>query len=96
MKLGPVTKLDKKNKKRQKHLTMTICQKSLTSLPFFKYAANLEQSESWIPETESMKLIFSLILNFYFAKTENRTKKSLTQLSHYGFKKCYHFGQEIR
>ena len=96
MKLGPVTKLDKKNKKRQKQLTMTICQKIVTSLPFFKYAVNLEQSESRIPETESMKLIFSLILNFYFAKTENRSKKSLTQLSHYGFEKCYHFGQEIR
>ena len=28
---------------------------------------------------------FSLIVTFYLTKTENKTKKSLTQLSHYFF-----------
>ena len=46
---------------------------------------NLEQSESWIPDALSVKLTFSLKVTFYLTKTENRTKKSLTQLSHYCF-----------
>ena len=32
-----------------------------------------------------VKLTFSLIVIFYLTKTENRTKKSPTQLSHYCF-----------
>ena len=35
--------------------------------------------------TLSVILIFSLIVTFYLTKTENRTKKSLTQLSYYCF-----------
>ena len=48
MRLGPVTKLDKKNKKRQKKLKMMSCHKIVTSLPFVQFTANLEQSRSWI------------------------------------------------
>ena len=55
MKFGPVTKPDRRNK---------------ISLPFFQFAANLEQSGGQ---------------NFYLTKTENRIKKSLKQLSHYCF-----------
>ena len=36
--------------------------------------------------TESVKVMFSLIATFFLTKTEKRTKKSLTQLSHYFFK----------
>ena len=39
--------------------------------------------------SKPVKLTFSLIFPFYLTKTENRTKKSLTQLSHYCFKKRY-------
>ena len=85
MKLGPVTKLDKRNKITSKKLTMTSCRKIVTSLPFFQFTANLEQSRSWITEAWSIKLKFSLLVTFYLAKTENRTRKSLTQLSHYCF-----------
>ena len=70
-------------KQRQKILMMTLCWKIATSLPFFEFRANLEQSGSWIPDTQSVKLISSLIVAFYLTKTENRTKKSLTQPSHY-------------
>ena len=35
MKLGPVTKLDKRKKTTSKNLTITSCQKIVTSLPFF-------------------------------------------------------------
>ena len=37
----------------------------------------------WKPD--SVKLTFSLTVTLYLTKTENRTKKSLTQLSHYCF-----------
>ena len=51
MKLGPVTKLDKREiKRRQKYLAMTSCRQFVTSLLFFRFMANLEQSRSWIPD----------------------------------------------
>ena len=80
MKLGPVTKLDKRNKKKkhQKNLTMTSCGKIVTSLPFLQFKANLEKSRSQIPNAQSVKLIFSLMVPFYLNKTEIRSKKSLT------------------
>ena len=85
MKLGTVTKLDKRNKKRQKTLTLTSYREIMTSLSFFGFLAILEQSGSRIPDTESAKVMFSVIGTFCLTKTENRTKKSLTQLSHYCF-----------
>ena len=85
MKLGPVIKLDKRNGKRQKKLTMTLSRKIVTSLSFFQFITNLEQSRSRISDAESAKLTFSLTVTFYLATIENRTKKSLTHLSHYCF-----------
>ena len=64
---------------------MTSCRKIVTSLSFFQFIVNLEQSGSRIPDAESAKLMFSLIVTFYLTKTKNRTKKSLTQLSQYCF-----------
>ena len=49
MKLGPVTKLDKKNKTPSKKLTMTTCWKIVMSLSLFWFMANLEQSGSQTP-----------------------------------------------
>ena len=86
MKPGPVTKLDKRNKGMSKKMTMTSCQEIVMSLPFFQFTASLEQSRSRIPDAWSVKVIFSLIVTFNLTKTENRTKKSLRQLSHYCFK----------
>ena len=83
MKVGTVTKLDKRNKTTT--MTMTSCQKIVTSLLFFGFMANLKQSGSRILDTYSVKLTFSLRKLFYLTKTENRTKKSLTQFSHYCF-----------
>ena len=56
---------------------MTSCRKIVTSLSFFQFTANLEQSGSRIPDVESAKLMFSLKVTFYLTKTENRTKRSL-------------------
>ena len=85
MKLGTITKVGKRNKQRQKHLTMTSCRKTVTSLPFFKFTANLEESRIWILDTYSAKLIFLLTVTFYLTKTKNRTKKSLAKLLYYCF-----------
>ena len=85
MKLGPVTKLDKRNKITSKNLILTSCRKVVTSLSFFGVLTNLEQSGGRIPDKESAKVMFSVIETFCRAKTENRTKISLTQLSHYCF-----------
>ena len=66
---------------------MTACQKIVISLSFFQFMVNSEQSRSRIAGAQFVKLTFSLIVTFYLTKTktENRTKKSLTQLSQYCF-----------
>ena len=85
MKLGPVTKSGKRNRTTSKNLTMISCQKIVSLLSFFRFMANLERSGSRMRDVQSVKLIFSLKVTFYLTKHENRTKKSLTQLSHYCF-----------
>ena len=85
MKLRAVPKLDRETKQRQKHLTMTSFWKNTTSSSFFRFLANLEQSGGRIPDTESAKAMFSVIVTFFLTKNENRTKKSPTQLSDYCF-----------
>ena len=67
-------------------MAMTSFYKIVTSLSFFQFMANLEQSGSLIPDAYSVKLKFSLIVMFYLTSLENRTKKSLPHLSHYYFK----------
>ena len=54
---------------------MTSCLKIVTLLSFFRFLAILEQSGDRIPDTESAKFMFSLIVTFCFTITENRTKK---------------------
>ena len=64
MKLGPVTKLDKRSKTGSKKLSMTTCQQIEMSLSFFRFMTNLEKCESRIPDAWSVKLTFSLIVTF--------------------------------
>ena len=61
IKLGSVTKIDRRNKKMSKKLMLTSCQQIVTSLLFFWFIADLEQSGSWTPDEQSIKLIFSKI-----------------------------------
>ena len=58
---------------------------SLTSLSFFQFTANLEQSGSRIPDAYPVKRTFLLLVTFHLSKVENRIEKSLTQLLHYCF-----------
>ena len=48
MKLGPVSKLDKRDKMTSKKIVMTSCQLIFTSLLFFLFMADLEQCGSQI------------------------------------------------
>ena len=59
----------------------------VTPLTFFQFIAHLEQSGSLIPGAWSVKLTFMVCKTYIFinsslllTKTENRTKKSLTEL----------------
>ena len=64
---------------------MMSYQEIVTLLSFFGFLVNLEQYGGRISDTESAKVMLSVIVTFCLTKTENRTKKSLTQLSHYCF-----------
>ena len=75
MKLGPVTKLDKRNVKK---IDDDVCWQMLLSN--FRLMTDLEQSGRWIPDAWSVKLKFSLMVAFYLTKTKNRSEKSNTSL----------------
>ena len=64
---------------------MTTRQQIVTSLSFFQFMANLQLSGSRISEEWSIEITFSLTMTFYLTKTENKIKKSLTELSYYCF-----------
>ena len=65
MKLGPVTKLNKKNKTTEKSLMMMSSQKIMTPSWFFVFLSNLEQSAGRISDTESAEVTFLLIVTFF-------------------------------
>ena len=75
--------MTRETKQRQNNLITTLCREIVTLLSFFGILVNLEQSGGWIPDRESAKVMFLLIATFCPKKPEKRTKKSLTQLSHY-------------
>ena len=50
-------------------------------MSFFGFLANLEQSEGWIPDTESAEIMFSVTVTFCLTKTENRTTVFNTALT---------------
>ena len=54
---------------------LTSSRNIVTSLSFFGFLANLEQWGGQIPDTESTKIMFSVVGTFSLTKTENRTKK---------------------
>ena len=61
MKLGPVTKINKKNMTTsKKKMTMTSCRQIVTLLSFSRFMANMERSGSGIPDAWLLKLTFSL------------------------------------
>ena len=86
MKLGAVTKLNKRNKTTSKKCDDDVMSENCNVIViFFGFLASLEQSGGRIPDTESAEVMLSVTVTFSLTKTKNRTKKSLTQLSHYCF-----------
>ena len=78
MKLGAVTKIDKRSKAMSRKFDDDARSENCDVITIFPIYDQFEQSGSRIPDVESVKLIFSSIVTFYLTKTKNRTKKSLT------------------
>ena len=95
MKLGAVTKLDKRNRTTLKKLTMMSFGQIMTSSSFFRFVFDLEQSRTRIADAWSATLTFSLIIIlFHLTKTENKTIKFLTQFSTIALSKGTIFGKK--
>ena len=82
MKLGPVAKIDKRNKTTSKKFHVDVVSENCDVIVIFRIFG---QFGGRIPDTESEKVMFSVIVTFCLIKTQNRTKRSLTQFSHYCF-----------
>ena len=73
---------------------MASCWQIMTPSSFFQLIVDLKQSRTRISGTWSIISTFLFIATFYFTKTENRIRKSVTQLSYYPIKKRFYFYQE--
>ena len=58
MKLGPVTKLNKRNIRMSKKIDDDAMSENFDVIVIFQFLANLEQSGGWISDIESAKLCF--------------------------------------
>ena len=70
MKLGPVTKIDKRNKTMSKKFVDNVISADYDVIAIFPIMTNLEESGSRIPGAYSVKLTFLLQVTFYLI--ENR------------------------
>ena len=82
MKLEPVTKLDKSNKTMSKNFDDEVMSENCDVIVTFQIFGNLEQFGGRFPDRVCKSYVFS---NSNHLSCKNRTKKSLTQLSHYCF-----------
>ena len=78
MKLGPVTKLDKRNKTTTRKIDDGFILTNCDVIVIFRFLANLRQFGSRIADAYSIEVTFLLTATFYLTQTENRTKKSYT------------------
>ena len=83
MKLEPVTKLDKRNKLTSKNFYNDAMLADFDVIAIFSNLLPVWSNPETGFWTQSAKLTISLKVTPYLTKTENRTKKSLTQLSPY-------------
>ena len=85
MKLGSVTKLDKRNKTTSKKIDDDIMSENCDVIFIFFIFGQFGAVRRPDSGTKSAKVTFPLIVTFCIRKTENRTIKSITELSHYCF-----------
>ena len=83
MKLRPITKIDKKNKITSKKFNDDVMSGNCDVIVILWIFASLEQSGGRMTDTKPAEVMFSVTVTFCLTKTENSTKKSLTQLSHF-------------
>ena len=86
MKLGPVTKLGKRNKITSKRFDDDVMSKNhdfAAICPIYSQFGAIRKPD--LPHMFYKINILSLIATFYFTKNGNKTKKSRTQLPHYCF-----------
>ena len=85
MKLGPATKFDKRNKTTSKKFAVDVMSENCDVIVIFRVFGQFGAVR--IPDFGSRvyKKYVSVTVTFCRTKTENRTKKPLTQLSHYCF-----------
>ena len=94
MKLGSVTKLDKRNRATLKIFGDDVMSENCEVIAIFPIYGQFGVIRKPDFGRKVCKTFFLLIVTFYLTKIENRTKKSLTQLSHYCFEWRYDFGQK--
>ena len=85
MKLGPVTKLDKRNTVTLKKFDDDVMSTNFDVNVFFPIYGQFAATRK--PDSGRMVYKTNVFIKntFYLTKTENRTKESLTQLSYYCF-----------
>ena len=83
MKFRSVTKLDKKNKTASKKFENDVMSTNcdiIVTIPIYGQFGAI-----WKPDSGCIACESYIFINSHLTKTENRTKKSPTQLSHYCF-----------
>ena len=86
MKLGPVAKFDKRNKTTSKKIDDDVMSENCDVILIFLIYRQFGAIQKLNCGRRACKTyVFNKKKPFHLTKTENRTKKSLTQLSHYCF-----------
>ena len=85
MKLGPVTKLDKKNKTTSKKFDDEVMSANWDVIVIFPIYGQFEAIRKPDSGRIACKTYIFIRNNFYLTKNENKTKNCQTQLSHYCF-----------
>ena len=84
MKLGPVPKLDRRNKTTSKKIDDDIMSEYCDVIVIFQIFC--QYGAVWrLDSGHRVQKLFLVMVTFCLTEAENRTKKSLTQLSHYCF-----------
>ena len=83
MKLGPVTKPDKRNKTPSKKFDDDVISANCDVIIIFPIYGHFGAIQKQDSGRIVCKIKFSYRETFYLTKTENRTKTFLTQLSYY-------------
>ena len=85
MELGRVTKLDKRNKTPSKKFDDEVMSENYNVIVISPIYGQFGA----IPKPDSGRIVYKTNIfinsNLYLTKTENTTKKSITQLAHYCF-----------